>query len=210
MQNSALQALDSPDLTMVAILRGLDTQRAQAIGERLYEIGFRALEVPLNRPQARECIEILCKTMPADMLVGAGTVTSLAQVQMVQQMGGRLVVSPHCDVVLIEQSLSLGLLCIPGVFTASEAFLAWRAGARALKLFPADVLGLEGFKSLASILPPELALLPVGGVGPHNLQAWRQAGATGFGIGGYLFKPSDTLEQVSKQAQSCIRAWHQT
>lgn len=210
MQASKIQTLDVKGLSLIAILRGLDVPRAQSIGELLYEAGFRALEVPLNRPHASECIEILCRTMPSDMLVGAGTVTTRAQVHMVKQLGGGLIVSPHCDVDLIEQSLGLGLLCIAGVFTASEAYQAWRAGARALKLFPADALGLEGLKALASILPPDLALLPVGGVGPHNMLAWRQAGATGFGIGGSLFKPSDTLDHVTQQAQRCVRAWQES
>ena len=207
MQASELPNLGSKPLSLIAILRGLDVPRAQAIGEILYEAGFRTLEVPLNRPHAHECIEILCKSMPSDMLVGAGTVTTVAQVQRVKQLGGGLIVSPHCDAALIQYSLDLGLSCVAGVFTASEAFEAWRTGARALKLFPAEALSMEGLKAMASILPADVALLPVGGIGPHNMRAWRQAGATGFGIGGYLFKPSDTLDQVAQQAQNCVRAW---
>ena len=108
-----------PTPPLVAILRGLQPQRAAEVGRVLFDAGFRALEVPLNRPGALECIATLAAIAPADACIGAGTVTEPAQVDVVAQAGGRLVVSPHCDLAVIARTRALGLYAVPGVFTAS-------------------------------------------------------------------------------------------
>lgn len=196
-----------PQPPLVAILRGLLPLQARDAGEVLLQAGFRAIEVPLNRPGALECIEILARLAPPDALVGAGTVLEPAQVDAVSAAGGSLIVMPHADTALIRHAVGRGLRVAPGVFTATEAFAALRAGAHALKLFPAEALGPAGLKALATVLPPGTPLWPVGGVSPENLPAWRAAGATGFGIGGALFRPEAGLEALRRQAEAFMRAW---
>jgi 2-dehydro-3-deoxyphosphogalactonate aldolase len=194
-------------MPLVAILRGLVPAEAAAIGSALYDNGFRALEVPLNRPGAIECIDILTRALPADALVGGGTMLTLADVDAVRGAGGRLFVSPNCDVRVIAHAASLGMLCAPGVVTPTEAFAALQAGAHALKLFPADMVGHSGLKALLSVVPAGTDFWPVGGVTPENLAPWVKAGATGFGIGGQLFSPGNTASEVRLKAQAYIQAW---
>jgi 2-dehydro-3-deoxyphosphogalactonate aldolase len=196
-----------PAPPLVAILRGLQPERAAAVGQVLFGAGFRAIEVPLNRFGAIEGIETLAAIAPADGWVGAGTVVQTAQVDAVARAGGRLIVSPHCDVALIEHACDRGMLCVPGVFTASEAFAALRAGAHALKIFPAEAMPLAGLQALCSVLPPGTALWPVGGITPQSLAAWRRHGATGFGIGGALFKPEASLEQIEQHARAFVQSF---
>jgi 2-dehydro-3-deoxyphosphogalactonate aldolase len=195
-----------PAPPLVAILRGLQPERAADVGRVLFDAGFRALEVPLNRPGALQCIATLAAIAPPDALVGAGTVTEPQQVEEVAEAGGRLIVSPHCDVVVIERSCELELYAAPGVFTATEAFTALRAGAHALKIFPAEAMTHAGLQALTTVLPPGTPLWPVGGITPESMQAWLRHGATGFGIGGALFKPELSLDAIAERAQAFVRA----
>ena len=192
----------STAIELVAILRGLQPERAQAVGEALCEAGFDAIEVPLNRPNALRSIEVLAQAVGGSVQVGAGTVMSVSDVDAVVSAGGRLIVSPHCDVQVIQRACSAGLTVAPGVFTATEAFTALRSGAHALKLFPAEALGPAGLAALATVLPAGTRLWPVGGVTPERLAAWVRAGATGFGLGGALFRPEWGLDQVMQQARA--------
>ncbi len=196
-----------PRLPLVAILRGLQPERAIDVGQMLLELGFRALEVPLNRPGALDCIAALVTIAPADAWIGAGTVHDLAQVDAVADTGAALVVSPHFDAAVVGRARARGMRTVPGVFTASEAFAARRAGADALKIFPAEAMPLGGLVGLLSVLPPGLPVWPVGGVVPSNMAAWRAAGATGFGLGGGLFKPQMTLAEIEGHARAYIAAW---
>ena len=192
---------------LVAILRGLQPAEAQAVGEALVESGFRTLEVPLNRPGALECISILSRTLPSDAIVGGGTMLTVSDVEAVHAAGGRLLVSPNCDVAVIRRAAELGMLCSPGVATPTEAFAALHAGAHALKLFPAEMVGHGGLKAMLSVLPAGTDLWPVGGITPENMGAWKQAGATGFGIGGNLFKPGITPAEVLARGRAYVQAW---
>ena len=186
---TAQQLLDQArHMPLVAILRGLDPASAVAVGEALVESGIRTLEVPLNRPGALQCIELLARTLPADALVGGGTMLTVADLDAVHAAGGRLMVSPNCDVRVIERAMALGMLCAPGVATPSEAFTALQAGAQALKLFPAEMVGHGGLKAFKSVLPAGVDLWPVGGITPESMTAWKAAGATGFGIGSQLWR----------------------
>lgn len=194
---------------LVAILRGLVPAEAQAVGEALVESGFRTLEVPLNRPGALECIATLARTLPADAIVGGGTMLTVADVEAVHAAGGRLMVSPNCDVAVIRRAVELGMLCAPGVATPTEAFAALQAGAHALKLFPAEMVGHGGLKALKSVLPAGTDLWPVGGITPENMGPWKKAGATGFGIGGQLFAPGASAADVLVRGRAYMQAWQQ-
>lgn len=197
-------------LPLVAILRGLTPQEAPAIGAALAEAGFHILEVPLNSPQPLQSIELLAKQLGDRCLIGAGTVLSTTQVQDVNNAGGRLVVMPHADVEVIAAAHASGMVCTPGVATPTEAFAALRAGADALKLFPAEQLPSPVLKAWSSVLPAGTPLLPVGGITPERMAAYRQAGAAGFGIGSALYAPKTPADDVARRARAFIDAWNRT
>jgi 2-dehydro-3-deoxyphosphogalactonate aldolase len=194
-------------MPLVAILRGLDTAQAVGVGRALYAAGFRTLEVPLNRPGALECIALLVNDLPGDALVGGGTMLTVKDVDAVHAEGGRLMVSPNCDVRVIAHAAALGMLCAPGVATPTEAFTALQAGAHALKLFPAEMVGHGGLKAMKSVLPNGVDIWPVGGITPESMGAWVKAGATGFGIGSQLYAPGTTADTVSQRTGAYVDAW---
>jgi 2-dehydro-3-deoxyphosphogalactonate aldolase len=197
-----------PAMPLVAILRGLQPERAADVARVLFDAGFRALEVPLNRAGAISAIATVVRMAPADAWIGAGTVLETAQVDAVGDTGASLIVSPHFDPAVIRRARERGMRSVPGVFTASEAFAAWRAGADALKIFPAEAMTHAGLTGLTTVLPPGLPLWPVGGIVPDNIAAWRRAGATGFGLGGGLFKPELSVLEIASRAQAYVDAWN--
>jgi 2-dehydro-3-deoxyphosphogalactonate aldolase len=197
-------AFDTP---LVAILRGLAPADAPAIGAALFDAGFRLLEVPLNRPGALEAIRILAAMAPSDAVVGGGTMLSVDHVEQVHAAGGRLLVAPNCNTAVIRRGADLRMLCAPGVATPTEAFTALDAGAHALKIFPAEMVGTAGLKAIRTVLPPDTPLWPVGGITPDSMAAWVRAGATGFGIGGALFQPGVTAEEIARRARAFVTAW---
>ncbi|CAM8655685.1 Eda 2-keto-3-deoxy-6-phosphogluconate aldolase [Comamonadaceae bacterium] len=194
-------------MPLIAILRGLTPEEALDIGQALYQAGFRSLEVPLNRPGAIECIAALVAGLPADALIGGGTMLTVEHVDAVHSAGGRLMVSPNCDPAVIRRAVALGMLASPGVATPTEAFAALAAGAHALKLFPAESLGHGGLKALKSVVLAGTDLWPVGGITPESIGPWVKAGATGFGIGSQLFAPGVTAAQVHERASAYVQAW---
>jgi 2-dehydro-3-deoxyphosphogalactonate aldolase len=193
-------------LPLVAILRGLTPAEAPAIGEVLTGEGFAMIEVPLNSPAPLDSIARLAAAHPK-ALVGAGTVLTVQEVQSVHAAGGRLVVSPCFDAQVVRAALDLEMVCLPGVLSPTEAFAALRAGAQGLKLFPAEMTPPAVVKALRAVIPPQVALLPVGGVSPQNLGAYRGAGASGAGLGSALYRPGDDAARVQLQARAFVQAW---
>lgn len=193
-------------LPLVAILRGLRPEEAQPVGAALHGAGWRLLEVPLNSPQPLASIAALARSHP-DAIVGAGTVRTADEVRAVHDAGGRLVVSPHFDARVVEAAAALGMVCLPGVMTPSEAFAALAAGATGLKLFPAEMIPPAAVKALRAVLAPQVLLLPVGGITPANLGAYRAAGADGFGIGSALYQPGKDAAAVAAAARTFADAW---
>jgi 2-dehydro-3-deoxyphosphogalactonate aldolase len=196
-----------PTTPLVAILRGLAPAEAADVGKVLHQAGFRALEVPLNRPGAIDCIATLVKLNLTDTLVGGGTMLTAAHVEAVHEAGGRLLVSPNCNPAVIRRGAELGMYCAPGVATPTEAFAALDAGADALKLFPADMVGHAGLKAFNSVVPAGTPMWPVGGITPDNMEGWVRAGATGFGIGGQLYTPGTSLDQLAQRAAAYVAKW---
>ena len=194
-------------LPLVAILRGIRPDEAVSIGHALADAGFRVMEVPLNSPQPMESIRRLSRSLGEHYLIGAGTVMTTAQVQEVAAAGGRLIVMPHADTVVIRAAKEAGMVCVPGVATPTEAFAALAAGADGLKLFPADQVTPEGLKAWRAVLPKELPVLPVGGIAPGNMAAWVAAGAQGFGIGAALYAPGVDADEVANRAHAFAQAW---
>lgn len=189
---------------LVAILRGLRPDEAEAVGDALVEAGLTIIEVPLNSPDPLESIARLARRYGPDVLIGAGTVLTTRDVADVRSAGGQLIVSPNVNPDVIRASA--GLVCLPGYFTPTEAFVAIEAGATGLKLFPADGTTPAFLKAQRAVLPSDLPLLAVGGVSPENLAAWLAAGAQGAGIGSALYKPGLTAAEVGQRAQAFVAA----
>jgi 2-dehydro-3-deoxyphosphogalactonate aldolase len=191
---------------LIAILRGITPAEASAIGEALVDAGIKVIEVPLNSPQPFDSIAQLARTFGTRALIGAGTVMSSADVARVQAAGGRLIVMPHADVVVIKAAKALGLTVTPGIATPTEAFAALAAGADGLKLFPAEMITPAVVKAIRAVLPPGTLLIPVGGISASNIPAYRLAGANAFGIGSTLYAPGRSAAEVSQIARTLVAA----
>ena len=194
-------------LPLVAILRGLRPEEALGIGEALLEAGFRILEVPLNSPEPFESIRLLADAVGNRAVVGAGTVTDMEQVARLREAGGRLVVMPHTDPEVIKAAKAAGMACLPGVATPSEAFAALRAGADGAQTVSGRDAGTDSPQSVAGHPAAGIAVLPVGGITPDNMQPWRAAGAAGFGLGSALYRPGATPGEVGEAAARFVAAW---
>jgi 2-dehydro-3-deoxyphosphogalactonate aldolase len=204
--NQTLQACLAR-LPLVAILRGVRPEEVLPIGHALVEAGFAVIEVPLNSPQPMESIERLAREFGAHALIGAGTVTSPVQVAEVAAAGGRLVVMPHGDAAVIRAAKAAGMSCAPGIATPTEGFAALAAGADALKLFPAELLGPPVLKAMRSVFPAGTLFLPVGGIAPGNMGPFVAAGAAGFGLGSALYRPGADAAEVGRNAHAFVDAW---
>ena len=194
---------------LVAILRGIKPDEAEAIGDVIVAAGFGAIEVPLNSPEPLKSIETLARSFGGTALVGAGTVLLPGAVESAAAAGAGLIVAPNADPAVIERALKLGLIVLPGVATPTEAFAALSLGASALKLFPAEALPPEVVKAWRSVLPRETQLFPVGGITPERIAPYRRAGAGGFGIGGALYREGMTAAEVERGAIAFVRAWRE-
>ncbi len=192
---------------IIAILRGVSPAEVLDVTAALYEAGMRIVEVPLNSPEPFTSIEKLAKAYAGKMVVGAGTVLSVQDVQMLKNHGGQISVSPDCNPEVIARAVALGLEALPGVFTPTEAFAAIRAGATNLKLFPAECASPATIKAWKAVLPKHVQVHAVGGVTPENMAQWLAAGAGGFGIGSSLYKPGTSLAAISESAQKLVAAW---
>ncbi|MFZ6758915.1 2-dehydro-3-deoxy-6-phosphogalactonate aldolase [Undibacterium sp. Ji50W] len=193
-------------LPLIAILRGIRPTEIEAVASTLYTEGFRIIEVPLNSPSALESIAILSRCLPADALIGAGTVLSTDAVRQVRDAGGQLIVMPHADTAVIRAAKHEGLICVPGVCTLTEAFAAVHAGADAVKLFPAELITPQIVRAMRAVLPPSLRLLPVGGITPDNMHDYLKAGVAGFGLGSALYKPGLDAATVGLHARQFVSA----
>lgn len=193
-------------LPLVAILRGLRPVQAAGVGGALVDAGFRIIEVPLNSPRPLQSIQALSAQFP-QALVGAGTVLTVKDVAEVAAAGGQLIVAPNFDPAVVKEAVRLGLACLPGVLSATEAFAALAAGATGLKLFPAEMVPPAAVKALRAVLASDVALLPVGGITADNMAGYRAAGASGFGIGSSLFRPGLDAAQVGANARDFAAAW---
>jgi 2-dehydro-3-deoxyphosphogalactonate aldolase len=193
------------EVPIVAIIRGVRPDEVEGVAEALLSAGVRVIEVPMNSPEPLDSIRRLGRF--ADRVVqGAGTVLTPDVVDEVAEAGGRVIVSPNADEAVIRRAVERGLTPMPGFGTATEAFAAYRAGARYLKLFPASTYGTGHVKALLDVLPRDAVIQPVGGVRPEQMADWWAAGARGFGMGGDLYKPGFTPEEVHARALKAVEA----
>lgn len=189
---------------LVAIIRGVTPDEAEAIGEAIHEAGIRIIEVPLNSPDPLQSIERLAKRFGEEMLVGAGTVLEPADVGRVWDAGGRIIVSPETNIEVIAATAAIDLVSSPGYFTPSEAFAAIRAGATTLKLFPAEAASPAMLKAQLAVIPNEVPVLVVGGIKPDSMRPWLEAGASGFGLGGGLYQAGQSVAETLAKSRAYV------
>lgn len=194
-------------LPLIAILRGVRPSEALGVAEALSAAGFLCVEIPLNSPQPLLSISAIRERFDGRLLVGAGTVLSVAEVAAVRQAGAQLAVSPNTDAAVISASREAGMISIPGFTTPTEAFVGITAGADALKLFPAENASPQVLRALKAVLPPAVPVLPVGGIATTTMQAYLKAGAAGFGIGSSLYTPGLSADLVRLRAVDFVAAW---
>ena len=187
-------------LPLIAVLRGITPEEIPAVSRALADEGFRVLEVPLNSPRPFESIRLLARQFGDRCLVGAGTVIAIADVVRVRDAGGKLIVMPHADTAVIHEAKGLGMVCVPGVATPTEAFAALGAGADGLKMFPAEALPPAALKAWRAVLPREALVFAVGGMRADNLAQYWAVGANGFGTGSNLYAPGADPAKVRAAA----------
>lgn len=192
---------------LIAILRGIKPSEAVDVAAALLDAGIDRIEVPTNSPDPFESIGIIVDAFAKDALIGAGTILTTEQVNQVDAVGGKLIVSPNCDPKVIAHTKAKSMQSWPGVFTPTEAFAALQAGADGLKLFPGSMAGPSGLKAMRAILPVGSKVFAVGGAGPDNFDKWIAASADGFGLGSAIYKPGMTAKDVGMAAKAIVAAY---
>ena len=162
---------------LIAILRGITPDEVDAVGAALIEATFEIIEVPLNSPAPLDSIRALRQTYP-EALVGAGTVLTPDDVNAVWAAGGQLVVSPNCNPLVIRTAVDLGMVCLPGIASPTEAFAALDAGAQGLKVFPAEMV------PPAAITTGTTRAAYLQHVSANSLCRWAQCSARGLAFFG--------------------------
>ena len=197
------------EMPIIAIIRGVEPEDVVEVGRVLIDAGITIIEVPLNSPNPFESIRRLSEAFP-DCVTGAGTVLKVEDVRKVKDAGGTIIVSPNVDVDVIAETVALNMMSFPGFQSATEALAAVQAGAKYLKLFPANSVAIGHIKAIKAILPADCKILAVGGAGANNMGQWIDASADGFGIGSDLYKPGMAASDVRKNADKCIAAYQKT
>jgi 2-dehydro-3-deoxyphosphogluconate aldolase/(4S)-4-hydroxy-2-oxoglutarate aldolase len=194
---------------IVAILRGCNPATIPDITAALYAGGIRLLEITLNSPGALDAIEQVAVRYGDRMVVGAGTVLTVDEVNAAVAAGARFILSPSLDIGVIRVTRDLGAVSVPGAFTASEILTAYRAGADIVKVFPASV-GPAYFRDIRGPLP-QIPLMPTGGVNLENIRDFRKAGAVAFGVGSALVPAgqpagAEELRELTARAERYVAA----
>lgn len=170
---------------VVAVIRMSDVNKLSKVIDAVHRGGVNCIEITMTVPGAVNIIRSLSSSMPTDVLIGAGTVTTPQIAKDVITAGAKFVVSPVLNLDVISVCKNLEIACMPGCYTPTEIFTAWSAGADVCKVFPATSLGPKYFKDLSGPFP-HIKLMPTGGVTIDNVGEWIAAGAVAVGIGSDL------------------------
>ncbi|BBV02333.1 2-dehydro-3-deoxy-6-phosphogalactonate aldolase [Providencia rettgeri] len=194
----------------IAILRGLTPEHSIPVCKGLIELGIKYIEVPLNTDYAYDVIGSLINEFGDEAIIGAGTVLRIDQVQKIKDIGGNIIISPNLNEEVIKLTKKLGMISCPGVYTVTEAFNAIEYGADILKFYPAEMIPPKIFNAILTVLPKDGLYFPVGGIGANSKQLndYIHVGAKGFGIGGSLYNPNMSIDDVIDNAKNLIYAWN--
>jgi 2-dehydro-3-deoxyphosphogalactonate aldolase len=193
---------------LIAVLRRICPDEVEGVGDALIQEGFRLIEVPLNSPDPYISIERLARRYGDRALIGAGTVMTPDEVGRVGDAGGKLIVMPHADIAVVRAARDRGFACFPGVATPTEGFAALAAGADGLKVFPAEAISPPVLRAWRGVFAKHIPLMPTGGITLQIMGEWLKAGASGFGIGGNLYVPGRSLDEIRTRARAFVAAWH--
>lgn len=194
------------EMPIIAILRGIKPEEVKDVAEVLIAAGIRIIEIPLNSPKPYKSLANLAQVGGAAILSGAGTVLTVEEVKAVAETGVRMCISPNTNGAVIAAAKRERLISLPGAATPSEAFVALHAGADGLKMFPGESLPPVVVKAWRAVVPPQTLLIPVGGITPEGMAAYRAASADGFGIGSALYKPGMDLDELKLRADAFVLA----
>jgi len=189
---------------LIAILRGVEPDRAIEVADVLVQAGFRIIEVPLNSPQPLLSIERIAGRFSENAVIGAGTVLTSQDVNHVVDSGGQIIVSPNLNPNVGATAIERGVKWCPGVATPSEAFEALELGANLLKFFPAEILSPKAVGAIRAVLPTHAQIAVVGGITPESMIDYVNVGVNGFGLGSALFKPSYDTAEIHQRAVSFV------
>ncbi len=192
---------------IIAILRGIQPKEIETFADILIESGISKIEIPLNSPYPFLSIQKLVRHCGKKAICGAGTVLTCDEVKKLSDIGAQMVVSPHCDLAVIQETKAQNMLSYPGVLTPTECFSALAKLADGLKIFPGNIIGADGLKSLMAVLPQGVKCFAVGGANIHNFKEWLQAGAAGFGIGSALYKAGMGVHDFKENARNIVTAY---
>lgn len=170
---------------IVAIVRKIPPAAVVSVAKALYAGGIRLMEITCNTPDAARMIEEVCRAVGDRMLIGAGTVITPDLAEEVRLAGARYMVAPDVNPEVIEYCTQRDIPIIPGAATATEVLGACRLGARMVKVFPADGLGVDYIRQLRGPLD-DVDLVAVGGVTVENAVDFLRAGCVAVGLGGSL------------------------
>lgn len=181
---------------IVAILRGMNPKDVVNIAAALHEGGIKIIEVTLNSDEALPLIEILSSAFENRMLVGAGTVLTVMDARNAIAAGASFLISPALDLDVIKIAKDNSLISIPGAYTPTEVFTAWKNGADIVKIFPAP-----GPDYIKNILAPlnQIPIMPTGRVDIRNIGAYKNAGASAYGIGSSLVNNKEEVNELYLQ-----------
>ncbi len=174
---------------IVAVVRATDPSNLIEVIRSLAEGGVTVAEVTFTVPGALEVIRQARKELPANVLLGAGTVLDPETARAALLAGAEFIVSPVVNLEVIRLCLRYDRLVMPGAFTPTEILTAWDAGADIVKVFPADNLGPAFFKAMRGPLP-QIRLMPTGGVNLATARDFLEAGACCLGLGSQLVEPA--------------------
>lgn len=193
-------------MPIVAILRGVKPDEVIAVAQAIYDAGVRVIEVPLNSPDPFTSIANLAAHFGDRAIIGAGTVLTVEDVTRCKAAGAQIIISPNMNPDVIRATVAAGMISAPGCLTPTEAFAALDAGANAVKLFPGELISAAAVKAMRAVLPKDAIVLVVGGVSAELVSSYREAGASGFGIGGGIYRVGYSAGQAGANAAAFVAA----
>ena len=178
---------------LIIILRGIAKEKIPKVVKALYDGGARIMEVTFDQKDENtladtaEKIRLMKKTLGEDLLVGAGTVLTVPQVEAARAAGAEFTISPSTDVSVIKRTKELGMLSIPGAFTPTEIMTAYNAGADYVKLFPITKEDIGYLKNISAPIS-HVPFICTGGVNPDTIELFLNNGAAALGTGASILK----------------------